>query len=315
MSHVLRLHAASAKVRAFVVSAFALTVACSSAPDDGTDTNGTDPNDPHAYGIATCARMARCSPDVLKQVYTDIDKCNEIEGANSANDLSSAGPSIDGSQISACVDHLGSGACGTSTPECDFRGALPVDAPCGTSEQCASGYCKHGTDPATHDRNACGKCAATVGPGGDCTHAVCYSDNETCVNNKCTPLPNRGEACDPNSRPCSSSTLTCVNKTCVDRLPPGSACKTGTGSISCQSGYSCIGSKCIQPTVTYANTGEACNVDTTSPTRIKCLAGACIKNTCVAYADVGQPCGTVGCMGSLVCRNGQCAVDDPAACK
>jgi hypothetical protein len=290
-----------------------LTVACSSS-DAATDVDTNQTYDGRSVGEAFCARMERCSLDTLKQEYGDVAKCNEVEGAAEDKDLSAPGATNDSGTIGACVEALNGGACGTSTSACDFRGSKPVGAACGTSEQCASGYCKHGVDPATQDENVCGKCYPTVGSGGDCTNAACSADHETCVANKCTRLPGKGQACDPNNLPCLSP-LACVANQCVDRLAAGAACTAG--ATPCQSGLSCIAGKCTAPTVTYARTGQACNVDTTSPTRVKCLAGECVKGTCVGLAtQLGQACDPdVGCVGSYVCRNAKCVLDDPSACK
>jgi hypothetical protein len=314
MSRSLRFDSRSNLLGTLFIGAL-LTVACSTQSGAETDTDPNQPDDARAFAIASCARLERCSLDVLKQEYGDVEKCNDIEGAASDQDLNAPGAATDRAKIASCTQKLGAAACGTLTTECDFRGSAAVGAACGTDEQCASGYCKHGADASGNEPNACGKCYATVGSGGDCTSAVCSAPHETCVNNRCTVLPGRGAACDPENLPCLSP-LACVAKQCVDRLAAGTACTTTSGSVPCASGLSCIAGTCTAPTITYAHAGEACNVASSSPTRTKCLAGECVKGTCVALADRGQPCSEdIGCIGSLICRGGTCVFDDPSACK
>ncbi len=105
-------------------------------------------------------------------------------------------------------------------------------------------------------------------------------------------------------------------------IPKDGACSEEQNDPGCERGLSCVEGVCALPKSTVTGKlGERCGVDLETATVVNCINADCVgktgAKTCVAFVPVGQPCTADGpsCQSFAECKNGTCAVADPAVCK
>ena len=260
---------------------FALLFVACSPPDLGTAQ--AEPAC-RAYASAFCAQTQSCSSEIFDIRWPDITTCTTYITIQCINTSIAPSSGQTAATLGACTTALPTWDCGSfldtsnPPPACSPpAGKLPNGAPCAKSAQCQSSFC--GVAPTA----TCGTCAPSPPPGSTCA-ASCgagmyCNDQDQCVIH---PLPN--EACS------------------IDQ--------------TCQNGYSCISSVCVQAQTTA---GSPCGL--ASPNGCSDLVGldcnyqtqSCAPAILVA---AGQPCGNVlfgqqstHCGGGATCANdGTCTV-------
>jgi hypothetical protein len=218
-------------------------------------------------------------------------------------------------EVTACVDTLATRPCtdlfeGTS-PSCLARGKRAAGAGCLFSSQCQSGVCATGG-------SGCATCSMQVPIGGKCDSAACGSD-AFCDRNTsiCTALASltyatEGQSCNLYGKPvvgCVGDldcppTATSWASVCTAR-PTGEPC----GSVHCTAGTFCRDSTTSETCVAYAALGESCGTTVTDPSP-RCVPSAvCVNKKCIAPRVVGEPCDDNNPCGLfLKCMTGTCQI-------
>jgi hypothetical protein len=195
----------------------------------------------------------------------------------------------------------------------------PLGAPCGSSEQCASGRC-------TAVTHGCGICVLEKIPGetcgeplegcsarSKCVAGICKS-SESGVGGRCYHEVSMEEGaydvgCD-DSLQCAGGTIGVPGK-CQRRVPVGHACDTATAYATCVAGADCIRSVCVPKRI--ARLGEVCgHRSERCAFGLLCsyASGTCEvdPNPITNVAKEGEGCGWRGgiCAPGLDCRGGRC---------
>ena len=282
-----------------------------------------------AIADSFCDRIAACYGDFfVKALMGDTATCKfrlELEVKASAK---GPGVQIEDAEAARCKAAVDAAACNTlladGVKECDFRGTLADGAACANDSQCTSGGCY------VDAKTDCGKCGTRAAEGADCTSSRCARSLTCSAANKCVKTVAEGGACDTNI-PCEPS-LSCIRAKCGKGLASGAACKNAENETPCD-GFAGLFCKPPSATVadgtcapfTVATANQLCGV-TLQPTvdYAFCKNSQCVgatsttRGTCKSFLEDGAACDATkqpDCQFPAKCRNGKCAMLDPAFCK
>jgi hypothetical protein len=262
------------------------------------------------YVRAVCEWEGRCaggftgSLEACLQLYQGTCAWYDLPGAN-----------VGASDFSNCARGFDEADCESSTPSCELpAGTTANGLPCAATLQCASGYCNL-------TGGECGICGPDPhhDAGGECTSLANCKTGLECVDGKCAPLREEGEACDADHhcsiavRDAGTGYLVCVEGTCEAVGFPGEACYEASGAMICGTGSACSEGVCVP--YTRAAPGEPCG---TFPDEvIECAGGLCTGDDasdlrCVAWAGPGESCHKIpnfqSCAAGLVCNESDLCV-------
>jgi hypothetical protein len=290
-----------------------LVTACSSKSGSGSSLQT------QGYAQSLCDWLNRCSPADFKSFFADPSACPPRLAHVADSFVGLSGVSINQSQVDSCAGKLPGSTCGGLPDECNFRGTLAVGAPCSGSLQCATGDCFFTDTPG--QTALCGKCAATVGEGADCTNTDCNT-GLVCANGKCAAPAQSGQACDESTRPCADP-LVCVDAKCAAPLAAGADCGLTATSPPCDTsqGLTCLptagnttAGKC-QP-AQFGSVGQKCGIQPDGGF-VSCAGSSCVKDTCAVDSDEGGPCDPTNgpfCGYGFDCVGGKCEVPAAITC-
>ncbi len=305
-----------------VVTASVL-LACSGSDDGSSAVVAATPQTLQSFAQAYCGKALECTSDVfVKAFYGSVDTCAARVFAQLQLDSRSANYGVSETGAQACRDAFSRTSCtdvlrGSTPSECDFRGSLSDGTSCTADAQCASGSCF------VDDAASCGKCGPRAGLDADCTNASCEKSLKCNKAKKCVS-GTAGSACTANED--CAGLLTCNEGACTAFLQAGAPCKQGPGSLGCDltKGLACLGNgdgsgatSCSAVTISFTTVGNECGLKL-APVRVTaCENSECIAERCVAHPADGTSCSEGGqkCQEPARCRNGICALKDPALCK
>lgn len=282
-----------------------------------------------AIADSYCTRIGECYGEFFVKTYLgDVATCKSRLAIEIKASTKGPGFVVKDSEAHACRTAVDAAPCSaiqsSGIAECDFRGTLADGAACASDSQCSSGACY------VEHKTACGKCAARVAEGADCTRAQCEPGLVCNAAKRCVLLPTEGTACD-GLTPCATS-LSCIGGVCTKELALGAPCEAGAGKVPCDSS---AGLFCKPPSMTetsgtcsaatLVSAGQACGF-TVQPAVdfATCQASECVgasgttKGTCQAYLADGAPCDAAkhpSCQFPSKCRDGKCVMLDPTVCK
>jgi hypothetical protein len=306
--------------------ALVVLVSCGGATGGGTGGGGGSGGggltaDQACTSLATaiCNKTSSCFPFAFKVNYADLASCIVRAKQSCVPALAAPGTGATAAKIDDCAKGFTAQSCaddriGARPAACAFSGTLAAGIACGSSAQCATGYCKLTTP-------SCGVCSNRVAATGACSVDPDCVDGHSCVAGACVALKAVGAVCNPN-QPCFPG-LYCKAGVCAVAPTSLNAACDGTNVDSCDfyAGVYCNDSSvCGQVQTTSA--GSMCGL--TSTTATVCVAqGTCRANggligTCVAPAEDGQSCNPnldLNCLEPAVCEGGVCKLANPAACK
>lgn len=242
------------------------------------------------------ARSQRCGGDPVPVGRADyLELCEQMfqwpgmEGTEDGHDQ--------------CATEIERASCAYE-PRCWPHGSLGGGAPCGTHQQCISGYCSRGSVP---NDFICGVCLPGLALGESCADAKpgCGSGLWCDGTKHCAKSIVRmeGESCDRSAGTFCRYGTQCANGVC--RLPAGlgEAC-TGIG---CVAAYACTNGVCAE----VPGEGQPCT------SNLCALHHYCSpqSKTCVAMkvAGHGEPCGPIDteCVAGHYCNGGICTGSGP----
>ncbi|MFO0653286.1 MAG: hypothetical protein U0326_44105 [Polyangiales bacterium] len=310
------------KTSIFLAMCVGAASACSDTTTGGGGNSLTIDTFPAAYYRALCDSLFRCptvgdngaAVALLENASTCAARVPAL-GVAGMSDMASLvrGGTIrfDGAAASECLTRVGT-SCARNDAELAtlcrraFTGTVAVGGACWRSEECASGWCDHGTGT----RMCPGACRAPLGTGAACTSDRQCMGWETgaagCVSGMCAAVSmgaaaGEGQRCGvipgtPASRVDCATGLACVNDMCRRVIAAGAPCTT---SDACAAGTVCaptVGTTtrtCAAPSALVRSaTGGMCSADgRTAPlcnplAHLECNA----MNTCATLGD--------GAMGS-----------------
>ena len=279
----------------------------------------------------SCNLLAECAQPIFDNFFGSDDAVC-ISGHVEACEKTGFAPGANFApeDLSACVDDLvayGSGSCADRfrlssaqviPDSCREPGTLRSGASCVSLHQCAGGACEiAATAP-------CGTCADTSGQDGPCDFVLDCEPNLACIGGVCEEPKDVGAACATTAE-CYVD-LVCDAGTCVARKPLGAACNPAIGD--CLNYFWCNGTTQICEAWGSAPLGAECGVLASGGlarcepfTTCQLPDPTILKGTCVAIAEVGEPCtfddGWFGppCRWPARCIAGTCVVKDAAACE
>ena len=293
---------------------------CDGNPDDGCETDITQPTNCGSCGDVCPANLPVCAAGAC------------------TSGCPAAAPTLCGS---TCADITSDpGHCGSCSTMCTtaVAHALPVCAASSCGFQCNAGYTNCGgvCDDLTIDDSNCGSCGKICGGGETCQAGSCACPSgQTLCGSACTSTSSDNANCGTCGNACVGGE-TCQSGACV--CPPGQtfcggACTStssdnsncGACGNACIGGESCEGGACVCPAgQTFC--GSACTSTSTDGANCgacghactggeTCQSGVCAcpagetlcGGTCVNEANDESNCGACGhgCLGGT-CSGGQC---------
>jgi hypothetical protein len=269
---------------------------------------------------ALCARLQSCAPLARDRRYGDAVTCGARVRLACQVAASAPGARATPAALSTCARSLPSAACGAvateaALDECFPAGSREDGRPCGTSSQCASGYCRL-TGP------SCGACGPRLAAGDPCTESAQCRDRLVCSDQGLCVAPAAVEAtCSPTSRPCEAH-LACAGGVCLIPGAEGGACTDDEcGPLSglwCDRPLGASRGQCRR--MERAEAGARCGA--MAGTVVVCTAGARCQpgadglSRCMPPGDDGGGCGDDaqgrGCLAPAACRDRVCLL--PASC-
>jgi len=300
--------------------------ACASGDDEARSAAVTNPQTDEAARMV-CGKMEACtSPTLIRNIFGGLATCRARHSAQIERQSHARGYGSTESESSACKQALEAATCqqvmgGMPVEPCRVPGLLPDGASCIGDGQCASQSC-------FVDENAsCGTCGPPVPEGGDCRSAQCAAGLECTRKKKCVKPAPEGADCDVSGDLPCEALLFCGGNKCVKGLSKGAECKLAEGAVPCDffKGLVCvpngIGSNALVGTcdeVSISKVGVNCDVISIEPFKYALCEGAdCVNGICVAKLPDGASCSPDGprrCQEPAKCRNGRCALRDPAVC-
>ena len=298
------------------------------APADAAAEPDPDPPDAahfdfcDGYAAKFCQRLQTCSPPYLVGTYGDLKTCQDRLVLACATEAALPGTGLGKTSLGACADALGAATCDDlfagTVPACQPKGTLATGAACGSSVQCASGFCR------TPETSFCGKCDVRAAEGAACdSDDACQFPLACSESGRCARPSAEGEFCNE-TKPCKSGALFCASdNTCKRPSAEGKACnRSGNAPLQpCDIGFSCRPSaNGVCRAIRLVATGMPCGVSPSGSTVVLCAgSGSCVKNVCQPPGDDGQVC-TVsplgdsgGCLAPALCLEGRCKLPDPAS--
>ncbi|HEY8040008.1 MAG TPA: hypothetical protein VIF15_09455 [Polyangiaceae bacterium] len=276
-----------------------------------------------AAALALCTKESTCWPDLVEQLYGDVQTC-AARGALSCHDeLAAPGTGWTASIETACTDAIVAGSCtdyfdGVLPSAClpaagGSVGALGV---CAGTVQCAAG-----SSCLKASGSSCGNCTAeATTAGASCTTADCAS-GLVCVSGVCAAWVPVGGACGAGN-PCSFPNY-CAGGICTAGSTLGASCTTTSDTCDRTQGLYCRASSKKCEAYLFADAGQPCGVLTGGRTVCKggglCmgLSATVTKGTCIPPAKEGAACNvTAGppCMRPAICASGVCTLPDSSTC-
>lgn len=266
---------------------------------------------------ATCAKLSQCISFSLNVSYGGMATCLVRQKLVCMGRITLSGATIKPVDIASCASAITSQSCddydvGNTPAACRHVGTLANGAACGSSVQCASGYCSNA--------GSCGVCMVRVGQGGACS-AMTYCDyglycSGIGTSRACAKYGTQGASCSVANNLLCSPTLACINGTCSPLLATGATCNQARdllyGGCDGYQGVLCAAgtSKCTP--LTYVAVGQAC------PSGSWCNGASCFNGTCVAPAADNASCNTTSgplCLPAATCTGGKCTVLDATTCR
>lgn len=280
---------------------------------------GSASGDCNSVATALCNKLNQCSPLGLQLTYGDVTTCVSRAATSCKDGTTAPGASVSPAQFAACAAAFSSLDCsqwvhGVTMPSaCIIPGSLADGKPCGSADQCKSGFCSVST-------GICGACAEPVGAGQKCTsNAGCTSGLVCNSSGQCAQPVAAGGSC-TTLADCDTG-LVCASSKCVQPLAAGKAC-TG-GDCDHLAGAFCNPSSKVCETIQAADAGKPCGL--VSGAFVLCSAGGhCTiptgqtQGTCLAHAADGASCDIQNgpnCLQPALCVNKQCTLGDPSSCK
>lgn len=275
-----------------------------------------------------CDRIAACYGDFfVKSSFGDTATCKSRLALELGRAVQGPGAQLKDAEAQTCKSAVDATACNmllaNGIPQCDFRGTLADGTACASDAQCISGACF------VDEKTDCGKCGTRAAEGADCTSAKCQPNLVCNGSKKCQARIAEGGACETGSA--CEVPLSCINGKCGKGLAKGAACKNGKGETPCDiaSGLYCKPPSATIPDGTCAAftvvaAGQACGVTVQPIDYAACEKSQCVgasgttKGTCQVYLADGAACDATkapDCQFPAKCRNGKCAILDPALCK
>lgn len=305
-------------------------VGCSSS-DSSSSTAVSADSACSDYASMFCDKVDQCASAFVTLAYGDAATCksrlqlaclNAVHAPNTARTPESIESCVSAAKSLSCADLIN----GKTPTECQpVNGSLDDGKPCGTDDQCKSGFC--GFDDS---KKICGVCGPKPAAGSTCVDGKKCASGQTCSSSgKCAVPAAAGASCGADV-PCGFG-LSCVSGTCAKNLAEGAACDlTGGTTPACDvaNGLVCLSGKCAK--FAFAGPGGTCGYDydvatkTASSAVICSKSGNCktpmgmTKGTCVAVAADGAACGgTTGadCLPPAACIDGICKLPDASSCK
>lgn len=327
---------------ALLLTLAGLASACGSNTANDADAGPGPDRAPSAkclrYAKAVQAQSARCVPNglVTPASQLEADEKDIARACEVRRNLPGSG--VTDGYLEACSAALDASVCGSKDiVECLVpRGTQPDNAPCSSSDQCATSC--------IDALSKCGTCApliplgATCGVGPLCGRGAECGGSGVCVaisygkagdacdaraarycgtDLRCNSTTGRCEAVAGEGQPCTTwcaPGLSCdsASKKCValPKAKPGGDC---TAAAQCESGLSCMSGRCVA--ARWVDPGGPCGDSTTA-----CLGGGYCKSdrTCSAILADGAPCSLIGsdtCQRLSVCFEGKCTPRDADLCR
>ncbi len=301
-----------------VLALVPLAIGCSPSPEEACD----------KVAPALCSKLSECSPFTFNQAYADVASCVARAKLVCAQSFSATGTSASTSRTVDCATALMALTCedvyASKTPEsCKaMPGQIANGSACTDNAQCQSTWC------ARANNMTCGACGPRPVAGTNCANQEC-ADGLRCVNDVCVTTGMAGAQCD-GSHPCRAG-YACKGATpggmgtCALGLAAGAMCESllGPNNAGCDTakGLYCHPTTRVCTAVTYAKTGEACNI-VGNGFAVCASSGTCKTqggtSVCLAAAADGAPCDEMAgpkCTPPARCVSGACKIEDPATCK
>jgi hypothetical protein len=255
----------------------------------------------HRYAAGTACSTPTCSGSTLSQPAA----CNG-SGACVAGAMQSCAPYVcDGTvackkTCSMPTDCVGANVCAGGS-----CGLKPQGATCGTSGECATGFC---TDGVCCGEAACPSCKAcnVTGKAGTCQSVApgAADPRGACVVEAPATCGRNGR-CDGNGQ--------------CQRYAPGTVCGTGscagtllTPAATCDSAGRCVPASTSSDCSPYAcapgGCAGTCATDGDCAPRFSCLGTACKKKVTGAVCATGDQCETGNCVDGVCCGSPTCAL-------
>lgn len=274
---------------------------------------------------AYCGEISTCAPIFIDFVYGDVATCTSRLKAECLLTIGAPSVAETPSATEACASSISTLTCSDAFAKKSTGACVPIPGdrangkPCGTYEQCSSGFCPIAADA------SCGTCAPSPHAGDPCVAGTCGQALD-CVSGKCQHPGTLGDACDPKATPCATS-LSCRGGTCIAAAKAGEACDEGeVAAPKCDGakGLFCNGLTKVCQKLGEAKAGEACGL-VGSDVKV-CVGGAFCRRatgttftgTCVAVAADGAACNETDgphCLAPAKCVGGTCKLPDPTSCK
>ncbi len=266
-----------------------------------------------------CDRISSCLPHVFKLLFPPNVICANRMRLQCMADATAPDARIMPGQTFACARNtIPNVLCvdlGRSWDFCLGAGTRAFQKTCGSSAQCATGYCRF---PAT----GCGQCSTRAAAGNRCIRAEDCDKGLACHNNVCAAPAGPNEKC--LDRPCGPN-LACVEGQCRQARRLGEDCRLneecdGNMGLYCRR-PNATADRGICHQVSYAKPADACGV--MPETVAVCSGGDCVKNAtgaeaCLGFAGDGLACGDRAggrkCQLPASCQGGICSLPTPAAC-
>jgi hypothetical protein len=291
----------------------------------GTGCSSQTPDAACASGAETyCAWLGRCVPSSLNVVWGDAATC-AARIKLSCMDQFLSGSNASPDDIGACASAVAAQSCNAPVGPVEGSECLPKPgsrangAGCGSDWQCQSTYCKKSGG------QTCGTCAVRAKIGELCDGSCEFG--ATCAQvslaeRRCVVPGGVGASC-ATSMVCQSG-LSCEGGVCTQPtyLSAGMACEPARSRCDGRMGLYCNSMTRVCAQVKYASPGEACGTQSDGTLAIcsggaSCPTGLAANKVCIAAAKDGEACNlnmNIGCQQPASCINNVCKLPDAAAC-
>jgi hypothetical protein len=273
------------------------------------------------YAEVYCGRLGECAPARVMTDFGSPALCQARRDQGCRTDFLAPSRNEMPTHRMACAQALATQICrdfllGRALPACDAPpGALTAGAACFRSSQCGQGLlCKQEVD-------SCGTCQPALAVGADCGWwAGGCPAGTSCFDDLCLARRKRGEDCKKTPAPCEPGTE-CTAAGCADKIADRGVSCTAADLCDPTKGLYCnLTTGACEPLPAPVADGERCNTFDKNGAPVSCGPDAtCFApsssvtavRTCVASADVGQPCDLAmgkQCKVPATCAGGVCVV-------
>ncbi len=268
-----------------------------------------------AHATTECARFSECMPFYFGMTYGTTALCLGREKLACALRLAAEGTRMGEGFMAGCTQAVATASCaaivggritGAALPGCVApTGAIAPGRPCGSNDQCTTGYCKR-------DGN-CGVCAVRAAPGRSCAFRTDCQLGHLCQSGVCVIPSDENGSC-ATDLSCTGD-LACIAGKCQRPLGPGSACDPDADKCALYSGVLCHPESLRCEPIELREPGRSCGYLGNDVIALCKDGGSCdiglFENagTCVPAAIDGETCGGADgacvqpalCLGVGVC--------------